>query len=291
MTMPWFFPSWNGDVRAEAHETDPTKTRLLIIEPTLGEQKVLTELGARFKKDGWYDTDKLWSGENKKQETCILNAPLKKVAKALMKALKPGKQVLSAVVLKDGKIEAIESGSSKLDLFVEKAADEGKAAATVKRATMCCPQCVPGSIEPAKEVLLSFLDDEEHESWAKHREITVYGGLTGHAYLLAHRNSRRAHQIGRICYDLDDGEVVHFHDWTVPPEEEILAAKLMLEHAEPWLRNEASLYGAYRAEHIFKNPFGDGMDGTRSAGLAQTLGAYVMAAGGATDAQALGYGY
>ena len=34
--------------------------------------------------------------------------------------------------------------------------------------------------------------------------------------------------------------MLHFHDNSVPPEEEVLAAKLILEHREPWLRNEAT---------------------------------------------------
>ena len=45
----------------------------------------------------------------------------------------------------------------------------------------------------------------------------------------------------KICYDIDDRCVLHFHDWTVPPEEEVLATKLILEHREAWLRNEATV--------------------------------------------------
>ncbi len=78
-----------------------------------------------------------------------------------------------------------------------------------------------------------------------------------------------------MCFDLDDRFVVHFHDWRVPPEEEVLAAKLILEHREDWLRNEATcllLQGSERAKMVFKNPFGDGLDGTADASFSYKFG-------------------
>lgn len=266
--MRWFFPSWNGDFRAEVNEKDPNKTDLTIIEPTSREQEVLKKLGVQFKKKGWFDTDQLYKGG--KRETVLLEVPLKTVGPLLVKSFKSGKATLSAVIMKDGKVETTEGSDVKKE-FAEKV-EEGKAAATVKRPTPCCPQCHPGAIAPASEVLLTFLDEQQHEDWAKNRSIVVRGGLSDHEYLLAHRHSRTAQQIGRICFDLDDRAVVHFHDNTVPPEEEVLAAKLILEHAEPWLRNEATLWDSYNAELVYKNPFGDGNDGVADAALAMSVG-------------------
>lgn len=145
-----------------------------------------------------------------------------------------------------------------------------KAAATVKRPTPCCPRCIHGSVGPAREVLLAFLDEHEHETWAQDRTLVVEGGLSGHRYLLAHRHTPTARRIGRVCFDLDDEAVVHFHDWTVPPEEEILAAKLILEHREPWLRNEATMFQG--GTDRFKNPFGDINDGVPDSDFVHDLG-------------------
>lgn len=78
-------------------------------------------------------------------------------------------------------------------------------------------------------------------------------------------------RVGRVCFDLDDGEVVHFHDRTVPPEEEILAAKLVLENREPWLRNEATIFGV-KERLRFKNPFGDAADGIWDADFTAKTG-------------------
>jgi len=151
------------------------------------------------------------------------------------------------------------------------AKSEPKAAATVRRPTPSCPQCQVGAIQPASEVLLSFLNEEEHESWSRGRFLIVEGGLSGHRYLLAHRHSTLAAKIGRVCFDLDARCVVHFHDWRVPPEEEILAAKLILEHREPWLRNEATMFQRTDNAIVFKNPFGDIGDGLEDAAFTRQL--------------------
>lgn len=152
-----------------------------------------------------------------------------------------------------------------------------KAAVTVRRATPCCPQCTPGAVGPASEVLLAFLDERQHKDWAERRAIVVRGGLTGHRYLLAHRSTELAARMGRICFDMEDQLVIHFHDMAVPPEEEVLAAKLILEHREPWLRNEATTFGGTQR---FKNPFGDGGDGVWDATLTRQIGVYAGALSG-----------
>lgn len=139
---------------------------------------------------------------------------------------------------------------------------DAEAAATVKRPTPCCPKCFTDLEEcdkPATEVLLAFLSEEEHESWAKYRYVRFKGGMSGHEYLVAHRNSPLAHRNTRIAFDLDDNAVLHFHDWTVPPSEECLAALLLLKFREHWLRNEATTFFATNVR--YKNPFGGGGDG------------------------------
>jgi hypothetical protein len=120
------------------------------------------------------------------------------------------------------------------------------------------------------------LNEEEHETWARERAIVVTGGLTGHRYVLAHRQSPIAAFNSRMCFDLDDGQIMHFHDNSVPPEEEVLAAKLILEHREPWLRNEATLLGGNNMK--FKNPFGDLGDGVESAVFMSEIGRWFRGA-------------
>ena len=107
------------------------------------------------------------------------------------------------------------------------------------------------------------------------------GGVTGHRYVIAHRHSSPAVSWGKITFDRDDEIVIHFHDNSVPPEEEVLAAKLILESPhEAWLRNEATAFGG---TDVLKNPFGGVMDGVADASLMSSLGMLTngLAGGGA----------
>ncbi len=294
--MRWFIPSWNGDFRVEDDPDHADTSVLTVHEPTEGELAALGRLGPYFKKRGWITVPELWdpNGDQKRQRIYI-GAPISKVAAVMAKQLKTGKQTLTAVRYKDGKVETVSGTTADLDRFSERVQakkDEAEVAATVKRPTPCCPQCHAGAVEPATEVLLSFLTDEQHEQWANSRSLICHGGRTGYPYLLAHRHSPTAKRMGRICCDLRSRVVVHFHDYSVPPEEEVLAAMLCLQHREHWLRNEATMltpllpfhHGvpAYRSAfvHEFKNPFGDMGDGTEDAALTAFIGGALLGAQG-----------
>lgn len=272
--MRWYFPAWNGDHRLVSvdkstyRDADPeTSCVLEVSDPTVRERELLGNFLKVAVKKKWTKVDelKLEKVGDREEQKILLDVSLADAGDALVKILKPKTATLTAVSYENGELRVSEK---------ERPEKDAKAAASVKRHTPCCPQCFVGAVDRASECLLDFLTPEEHESWASKRYIVVEGGLSKHRYVLAHRRSPMAARIGRMCFDLDDNVVMHFHDNTVPPEEEVLAAKLILEHREPWLRNEATLYDKIYggAEHIFKNPFGGYMDGTESAGLAQTFG-------------------
>jgi len=276
----WYVPSWNGDFRLVPGDEEGT-SKLLVMAPTPHEMKLLAAFMATARKKKW-TKEKLDDAID--TQTIVLGAPLTKVGPALIKITKPADRTLTAVAFKDGKLEVAET--SAIETVVTKAeADSESKAVSVARPTPCCPACVPGSVEPASDVLLSFLSDQEHADWSKHRAIMVTGGRSGHRYLLAHRHSRTAVLNRKICYDVDDHCVLHFHDWTVPPEEEVLAAKLILEHREAWLRNEATvLQQDSKGEWFdlgimrYKNPFGDASDGRADAALTAALGSVLATA-------------
>ncbi len=250
------------------------------MKPTQDEIATVNEMGKSFGAMGWLKDP--WATVEKKRfaraQRITIHAPLEKVGPMATAIMRPGQQVLTAVRFKGGEVETVSGKAPEaLQALADKAAaappeKPAEAAVTVKRPTPSCPQCIPGAIEPATETLLAFLNEEEHESWARDRCIMVQGGLSGHQYLLSHRHSPFAARAGRMCFDLDDRFVVHFHDWRVPPEEEVLAAKLILEHREDWLRNEATCFAAGSAKMVFKNPFGDISDGTRDAGFSHNIG-------------------
>ncbi len=269
--MKWFIPSWNGDLRLE--QEGEAQTKLSIVKPTPAEIEVLGVMKTQFLEKGWV-AEKDWKNPSSwRKRTIIIKAPIAEVGPVASKIMRPGEAVLTAITFENGKVVTHSGATSELrELAKEAIEKDAKAAATVKRPTPSCPECLPGAIQPATEVLLSFLTEAQHKSWAEDRTMIVVGGMSGTEYLLAHRNSKYAQQIGRICYDLDSEVVVHFHDRSVPPEEEVLAAKLVLEHREDWLRNEATMFGGPTVPNVFKNPFGGMMDGVEDAHFTKGFG-------------------
>jgi len=276
--MRWFFPSWNGDYRLEPVVPDatyreapgeplPNECRLVITEPTAAEREQLEAFLKVARAKGW--TNQRLRREGPSQSIAI-KAPLTEAGAELLKASSPDPGTITAVVSTGGKVRVTEARDTQATTELVSAKD-AKDAATVKRPTMCCPDCIPGSIAPASEVLLAFLNEAEHRSWARHRAIVVRGGTSGHRYVVAHRHSALAQRMTKVCWDLDENGLIHCYNWALPPEEEVLSIKLMLEHREGWIRNEASALGMRRIK--LKNPFGDFMDGTEDAGLLSDIGA------------------
>lgn len=265
MINHWFIPSWNGDHRLRAD--GPEACVLEVDRPTPAESEAIGKFLKVAHRKRWTLRRAL---SDKDKDEIRLEVSIAEAGEKLVRALKPRKQVITAVSFVGGKITVVEeSGDGKVSALVK--SETSTAAVTVKRPTCCCPNCIPGSVNRASDVLLAFLTDAEHRQWAEERAIIVEGGMSHHRYAVSHRNHPRAQAWGRMCYDLDDGGVMHFHDWSVPPEEEVLAVKLILEHREPWLRNEATAF-AFRATDVYKNPFGDGSDGTRDAALLMAIG-------------------
>ena len=248
-----------------------------MFEPTENELKILDMLGHTLKEMGHLEKPVLWRADDddKFEQTRVIDADIITVGKLLLPKLKPTKAALTAIRVADGEITTARStekamGSLDKALVALGAEPEKAKAVTVARPTPCCPNCIDGPLTPATEVLFSFLTDEERERWSDDHAVVAEGNLTGHRYLLMHRHSEKARRIGWICYDLDDRSHLHFYDWSVPPEEEILAAKLILEHHEDWLRNEATCFHA--TDVRFKNPFGDINDGVAESGVLKGFG-------------------
>lgn len=298
--MKWFFPSWSGDFRLV-----PAKRAgiclLKVLDPTPAEVNALTHFLTLAKERGWRpSTDPAADAIGPKNalgrwRKLKLVVPIAEAGQALLGLLLPADRTLTAVRYDNGRIRVAETAEVPSLLGASAAADqhlespyrkpakptkekkkpEPKAVVSAKRPTASCPSCIAGAIGPASEVLLSFLDEAEHAEWAQTRTLTVTGGMTGHRYLLAHRHSELARDWTRIAFDLEDEAVLHFHDWSVPPEEEVLGAKLILEHREHWLRNEASCVNAFGRTaftNVLKNPFGTILDGVWDSTFVGRLG-------------------
>lgn len=279
--MKWYIPSWNGDIRVEADPDDPARTLLTVIDPTPHERNLLDTFVGLFREKGWIGKkgvfgkkQPLWNPNGDSRQITTIAAKVTDIAPLIVHEYKPADDVITAVIFQDGNTEVVTGSGDELARMAEKAdKKDAKKAVSTSRPTPCCPQCHTGPVDAATEVLLDFLTPAEHRQYAAAKALVVTGGLTGHRYLLAHRHTPLAQRIGRICFDLDDGAVMHFHDTGVPPAEEILATKLVLEHREPWLRSWTTIEPG-RSTHVFPNPFPYDRGGIPDANFTQDIGAF-----------------
>jgi hypothetical protein len=263
-----YFPDWSGDWRLEAVDAD--NCTLTVVSPTPAE---IANLGAFLKKarsKNWVEQHIgfIPNGEVK----LAIKAPLVKAGKVLLG--KRTKGTLTAVVSEKGEVRAVTDGDADK---VEKEASkqDAKAAATVGRPTLCCPLCETGPDKLANEVLLEFCAPWQACEWEREGVLHCYGNLSGRKYEIVHRHHPLAEQRGKIVWDCEGGYVMHGYAWDRPPAEEALTMKLVLEHAEHWIRNASGC--KHHDGPIYENPFVDEdeqySDGVLDASMMSSLGA------------------
>ena len=263
----WAIPAWAGDFRFGAKDG---AVLLTVKDPTGGEQEALKRWAKKAEKKGWISTAGagiLREAAGKESEVTLEGGVSLADAAAEMAKLLNYKRagVITAFAFEGGEVKVTEAlGADRLPSWakggtktatIEKAPEK---AVTVSRPSLSCPECPgPGSEKRnmACEVLWEFLDPEQRQEWLRDRAITTFGGLTGHAYRIAARDTREAKQRGRVAFDLDDRVILHNYHLTVPPEEEVLTVKLMLEHRENWLRVYGEVDPIYRARQVFHSPW------------------------------------
>jgi hypothetical protein len=243
MQIPvWFIPSFHGDIRLE---TIDEKTCLLIAEKvTPREKAALDKLAESASKKGWLKspTGSLYSSGTLKTE---LTAPMGVVARAVARAMKPGRKTISAIVFAGGKMREIYDGDEpKLtDPYRDAANDEiPKAAASVAAPPRGCPSPVFDQAElRARAVLETFLSPDQLEDFRRYNRFISVGSETGHRYMVTSRQMRDdLARYQRTLYDLDEDRPLCVHDWSVPAAEEMLSLHVLLQSPrwEPFLRQE-----------------------------------------------------
>lgn len=222
MSYIHFIPSFYGDIRL----TPEGKTALIEwwkLAP--GEKTALRALAKTAQ-------DKTWLGgyaikPDEENGKVSLDAPLAKVKKILVKALKPGREIVSAVSFTNGKIEET---TSALLAKIEEPAPKPKAGVDVAKPKQGCPEPDFAKAElRAREVLTTFLDEEQLADFERYNRFVTIGALTGHRYMVTSRHARDslAHY-RRQVYDLDEKRPFCIHDYDVPAAEEMLAIHILL---------------------------------------------------------------
>ncbi len=241
--MIWYFPSWNGDHRlVHVHDArgEAPGCALEVTNPTPDETKRLKEFLKLARSEGW------WTGRSLKRainEGCVfLDATLEDAGAKLSEIFRPDpKSRITAYRYANGDVTVERSGVPALK-------KTATTAATMTRGYGGCPTPVPVN-ERASEVLLAFLTDEQLASWEDKRRFVALGSVTGGSYIVAHRGSEFARWNNYAVYSCAAKKPTCWHDWTVPPEEEALAAKLLIEHDEEWIAPRHFHLGISRAEN------------------------------------------
>ncbi len=190
--------------------------------------------------------------------TIELNAPIEKVQSVLVRAMKPGRTIVSAVRFKDGSVEEFRESRDDKDgkvatpyreaaptpLEPEKTvepvvaakalekAKEATAAVSVAKPTIGCPlpDFAVADVK-ATRVLETFLDEQQLNDFRKDNSFITVGGDTHHRYLVCSRHaSKRVKEVTRgwQVLDLDEDQTFCVHDWTSPAAEELLTLHLFL---------------------------------------------------------------
>jgi hypothetical protein len=270
--MRWYIPSSSGDIRVEDRGA---MCELITFDPTEHEWLRLEKFAAVARERKWLDPT---VGFQRTGEQRIpLLATLAEVVPHLIEEVVPSAARLSVVGLAGGGIFAIpeSDGSAAFDAKRNSFATpiaKAIAGVTVKRPTPCCPRPIAGPDIRASEVLQAFSTPRQWRDWNARGYLIAHGRYTGHAYRIAHRHTNLAASQGRVTWDMDNEVAIHCYDWTVPPAEEVLAIKLIMEHAEDWLRNEATVPAGGR--DVYKNPWGDITDGVLDTALLTTVGLF-----------------
>lgn len=232
--MIWFVPTTSGDFRLIAD--GPDRTKLMITDPTEAEQARLRTFIIEARARGWVDPAE---GFKLTGRTVLwLNAPLTETAAVLIPDVLAGtSEPWTAVRSTRGTVRLLR-GRTVMQTIAEvtAAAETPEAVATVRPPRRGCPPPLPTN-RRASQVLAAFSTAPQIASWQQWGRMTVYGNETGQAYTVWHRTEAHRRGLGHIVTDRTGREICVWDD-TIPAEEEVLACKLGLEHAEGWVTGE-----------------------------------------------------
>lgn len=245
-------PTTYGDVRL-SKRTDET-TLLETHDLTYAETAVVRKLLKKYKAEGGDDEASKLRGR-----TFSIPKPLAKVHKQFVKLLKPGKETVTAVKLKDGRLEEVSDISQ-----VEEMAKDGKLAKEGAAATVEKPKRGPHArlLDKreiiASEVLRKFLNDDQIEDFDERGCFVAKGCDSGNRYLIRHRHSkyRARGDIGSwYVADLDRRLGVCNYPTGLPPSEETLALLIMISCREQEWVGDIMLHEFADHDDIMLHPF------------------------------------
>ncbi len=213
--MKAYFPSTFGDINIEQSEKNVI---LSTVDLTVHEEETLKEIILKFHGK---IKEPVRTYENTK--IIIENVKLEDVHKFMMKKLKRNKATLTAIKLKDGKLELVDEIKPEHEKIA-------KSAVTTEKPRRGCPmpEMTLQKEVNAQIVLKEFLTNQQIEDFNNHKSFISVGNFTKHPYLITSRWSPKVEKYGQV-YDLVDKHMICTSCKEIPPAEEMLAMKLSIE--------------------------------------------------------------
>lgn len=213
--MKIYFPSTFGDINIEQ---DNKNVILSSADLTVSEEEILKEIIIKFAHKikepvRTYDNTKI----------ILENVKIEEIHKFMIQKLKKNKPTLTAIKLKDGKLELVDEIK---DEHIEKA---DKAITTEKPSRGCpMPDMTRMKEIRASNVLKEFLTIQQLEDFNTHKSFISTGNYTHHPYLIISRWNPKVEEYGQV-YDLVEKRRVCTSSKQIPPSEEMLSMKLSVE--------------------------------------------------------------
>jgi hypothetical protein len=215
--MKMYYVTTFGDISIE--QTEDKEIKLTTSNLTYGERRLVREILKEYKIDTKEDAE-IENGSFVIAEKTA-GKTIEDVHKFMKKKLKKNKATITALKFKDGSIE-----------ISEEIKQEAETGAIVEKPSRGCPMpvAIAGEIR-ASVVLKEFLSDKQNDDFEKHLQFVSKGNYTGIPYLITSRWTKSVEKWGQV-YDTVNKKTICANCMELPPSEEMLSLKLMIEHKE-----------------------------------------------------------
>ena len=216
--MKIYYPSTFGDINIE-QDIDNNNVILSTVNLTVHEEETLKEIIKKF----YHDKSKEPPTSYENTKIILPNVKLEDVHKFMIKKLKKNKPTLTAIKLKDGKLELVDEIKDEHKHVTDKAV-------TTQKPPRGCPlpKMTTQKEVRASEVLKEFLTEQQIKDFNENKSFISIGNHTHHPYLVTSRWSPKVEKYGQV-FDLVEKRKVCTSCKEVPPSEEMLAMKLSVE--------------------------------------------------------------